>query len=322
MFPVWWKKNKLNGQSVFSKSSISILEKKSWQWISLILLAFIWGSSFKLMDRGLDSFNSYQVAALRIFIAFIFFIPFIYRVFKKLSKENIIYILIVGFIGNFIPAIFFTLGQTEVSSSLAGILNSLVPLFTLIVGAIFFKSKSSILNILGILIGLGGTVGLVVLGDSHFENGNRWFTLYIIAATLCYSISANVIKNKLVSMDGFSISALSFLMIGPVAGIYLLFSDFSAAAETPKYIQNLGYIVILAVFSSFAAVIIFNVLIKYTTTIFATSVTYIIPIFAIMWGVADGETITLIQYCCIFIVLLGVYLVNKEAKSKTKNEQN
>jgi drug/metabolite transporter (DMT)-like permease len=316
MFPIWWRKKTENKQLVGITRDFSFLHKKTWQWLALIFLAFIWGSSFILMKHGLESFSSNQVAAMRIFISFLLFIPFIYKTLRKLKRSNIISLLIVGFIGNLLPAALFTVGQTEVSSSLAGILNSLVPLFSLMIGALFFKSKSTILNVIGILIGLGGTISLVLLGETHFQNGNTWFAFYIIAATVCYSISANVIKHKLVDLNGLSISSLSFLMIGPVAGVYLIFTDFSSALESPNFLQNLGFITILAVFSSFAAVIVFNVLIKYTTTIFATSVTYIIPIFAIMWGIADGESITLIQYSCMIVILLGVYLVNRDPKTK------
>lgn len=292
--------------------SLAFLEKRSWQYVFLVFIAFIWGTSFILMKKGLQTYSANQVAALRIFLSFVLFIPFIIKTFRQLSRENVLPLMVVGIIGNGIPAILFTTGQTEISSSLAGILNSLVPLFTLIVGWVLFKSSTAWINILGIIIGLGGTIGLILLGGSHLKHGNPWFTLYIILAAFCYSISANVIKHKLKDLNGVSIAALTFLFIGPLAAIYLAFTDMSAAWHSPGHLLNLGYIFILAFFSSFLAVILFNILIKYTTTIFATSVTYVIPVFAVFWGVLDGEKMSFFQILCMFIILLGVYLVNKK----------
>ncbi len=316
-------KSKVKDNSVIEKKSISFisqlfdgngfdfLKDKRWQYVMLFFLAFIWGSSFILMKKGLQSFNAGQVAGLRIFLTFLFYIPFIINRYRKLNKGNLLFILIVGFIGNAFPAILFTLGQTELSSSLAGILNSLVPLFTLFIGFLFFKSKTAWKNILGIIIGLSGTIGLIYNGQEQFATGNLWYSLFIILATIFYSISANIIKEKLRGLDGLTIATLSFLVVGPFAGIYLCFTDLEYAFSTPNALENFKYIVFLALFSSFLAVALFNMLIKYTSTIFATSVTYIIPVFAILWGVLDNETISFIQILFMFTILIGIYLVNK-----------
>jgi drug/metabolite transporter (DMT)-like permease len=101
------------------------------------------------------------------------------------------------------------------------------------------------------------------------------------------------------------------MFTGPIAGVYLLFSDLGQATQTPDYLLNLGYIALLALFSSVIAVLVFNHLIKYTSPLFAASVTYLIPFFAVMWGVADGEHLGIMQFVWIGIILAGVYLVNK-----------
>ena len=290
------------------------LNKRQWQFIVLFIIAFIWGTSFILMKKGLESFTAEQVAALRIFLSFIFFLPFIAKRLTKLSKDNFKYLLIVGFIGNAFPALLFTIGQTELSSSFAGILNSLVPLFTLFVGLMFFRTRTAWKNIAGIVLGLLGTVGLILKGEDQFATGNMWFSLFIILATIFYSISANVIKEKLKELDGLSITTLSFLLIGPFAGIYLLFLDLPLSFHSPNAFESFTYIVYLSFFSSFMAGVIFNVLIKYTSTIFATSVTYIIPVFAVLWGLSDGESISLIQILFMLIILAGIYLVNRKVE--------
>ena len=288
------------------------LNKKFWQWALLIALAFTWGASFILIKKGLESYTYNQVGALRIFIAFVFLIPFIIKNLKKITRKNIKPLIIVAFIGNGIPAFLFAKGQTQVSSSLAGMLNTLVPLFTLIIGLSLYKSSAKLVNIIGIFIGLIGAIGILFKPATSFFTQNNWYVLFIVVATAFYGLNVNEIKYKLKELDGTAIAALAFLLIGPFAGIYLIFSDYSYALSTENYMINLGYIVLLALFSSVIAVIAFNILIKYVTTIFAASVTYFIPVFAIFWGIFDGETVTLYQIFWISIILLGVYFVNKE----------
>ncbi len=288
------------------------LNKKFWQWALLIALAFTWGASFILIKKGLESYTYNQVGALRIFIAFVFLIPFIIKNLKKITRKNIKSLIIVAFIGNGIPAFLFAKAQTQVSSSLAGMLNTLVPLFTLVIGLSLYKNSAKLVNIIGIFIGLIGAIGILFKPATNFFAQNNWYVLFIVVATAFYGLNINEIKYKLKELDGTAIAALAFLLIGPFAGIYLIFSDYSYALSTENYMINLGYIVLLALFSSVIAVIAFNLLIKYVTTIFAASVTYFIPVFAIFWGIFDGETVTLYQIFWISIILLGVYFVNKE----------
>jgi drug/metabolite transporter (DMT)-like permease len=287
------------------------LNKKSWQWVLLLILAFIWGTSFILMKRGLESYSNKQVAAFRMFFSFLIFLPVIIKRIKKINKKNIKSLLLVGFVGNMIPAFLFTKAQTQIDSSLAGILNSLTPLFTLIIGIFLYKSQVKLINIIGLVLGFLGAMGLIYNGTADFLKGSHWYAVFVVIATLCYGISVNEIKYKLKDLDGVTIASLSFFLIGPAAGIMLLFSDFSVALNTENYLRNLGFIAILALFSSVIAVTFFNILIKYTSAIFAASVTYIIPIFAILWGMFDGEKITINEILWGFVILLGIYLVNK-----------
>ena len=291
--------------------------KKIWQWIVLLILSLIWGSSFILMKRGLDAFTSNQVAAFRIFISYLAFLPIAIKHFNKLKKENIISLLIVGVIGNAIPAMLFTKAQTRIDSSLAGMLNSLTPMFTLFVGLLFYKSKILLINIAGILLGLIGAIGLVNNGQ-NILHGDNSYAILIVVATIFYGITINEIKFKLPGMRGITIAALSFFFIGPFAGIYLLFTDYSGAINSGFFLPGLGYIFILAIFGSFFAVMLFNTLIKYTSAIFGASVTYIIPVFAIMWGVVDGEPFTINNLLWFMVIIVGVYLVNKRKLVRTQ----
>jgi drug/metabolite transporter (DMT)-like permease len=287
------------------------LGKRSWQWIMLIFLAFIWGASFILMKKGLQSFTGMQVGAMRIFFSFVFFLPLIYRNVRKVNKNNLVSLLIVGFVGNSIPAFLFATAQTEIESSLAGILNSLTPIFTLLAGIILYANKVRWLSIAGLMLGLAGAAGLITSASSLSTDGsNSWYGVYAVIATICYGISINEIKFRLTALDGVAIASLGFLFPGPFAGLYLLTSDYSLAASTNDMHVNLLAVAGLAFFSSFIAIILMNLLIKFTTTLFAASVTYIIPIFAVLWGIMDGEGFLLIQAVWAIIILTGVYLVH------------
>ncbi len=295
------------------------LKNRLWQWIALFILAFIWGTSFILMKKGLESFSNSQVASIRIFASFIFFFPFFFKNLKFINRKNLKSLLIAGFVGTAIPAFLFTKAQTVINSSLAGMLNSLVPLFTLIIGWLFYKSKINTRKISGMFLGLIGAIGLIYKGSNSI-NVIDVFSLLIVLATICYGITANEIKANLKELDGLKITMFSFLFTGPFAGIYLLFTKFPDIKTDEKVFVNLGYVVILALFSSVLALILFNNLIKHTPLLFSVSVTYLIPIFAIMWGMIDGETVNPLQLAWMGVILFGVFLVNKpEIKKKIKN---
>lgn len=302
--------------SLFHKIKTAIrfdLSLKGWQWATLLTLAFIWGSSFILMKRGLRSFDYGQVAAFRVFFGFLVLAPLFLKRIKKLTRKNTIHIIISGYAGIFFPAFLFTKAQTQINSSLAGMINSLAPFFALILGVLIYRNKPGKYQIIGILLGLLGAIGLISDGNIFESLSNiNAYALYVVVATFGYGINANQIRFKLKGLNGVDITVLSFLFIGPPAGIYLLFSDFSAVAESSTWLLDLGYIFTLSFLGSVISLFFFNSLVQYTSALFATSVTYIIPFFAIIWGLFDGEIVTLIQIISIVIALFGVWLVNKK----------
>jgi drug/metabolite transporter (DMT)-like permease len=290
-------------------------ETKICQYLALLLLGFTWGASFILMKHGLRSFSYGQVAAIRMFSAFLVLLPFSLKNLKKLNKKNFSSILIVAFIGNCIPAFLFTLAETKINSSLAGMLNATTPVFTLIFGLLLFKSHTNKFQVFGVLVGLIGAVGLVLSGDDLPIRFNA-YVLFVVLATLMYGYNMNHVQHKLKDLTGFEIASLAFLFIGPVTGLYLMFTDLNVAYHTPDFVLNLFYTLILGVFGSAMAVVIINILIQKAGGMFASSVTYIIPVFAIFWGVLDGENISILQIIAILFVLMGVYLINKNKKRR------
>ncbi len=287
------------------------MEKIIRNYFLLFFLSIVWGSSFILMKKGLESFSYTQVAALRIFIAFISLVPFIYQSVTSVKKNHIIPIIIVGLFGNGLPAFLFAKAQTLLESSVVGILNSLVPLFTLLLGAYFFGNQIKKLNLYGIILGLLGAVFLIYFTNHPFMIINS-YVFFVIVATIMYAVSVNVIDKYLYSLNPLHITSLAFLIISPMSFLYIDINDLLLISSTKTGLESLLYIVILAVLGTSLAVVIFNQLVIDSTALFASSVTYLIPIVAIFWGVFDGEIITFIHLLSIFLILSGIYLVNKK----------
>ena len=289
------------------------LDKKYGQWLTLFLMSFIWGTSFILMKKGLLALPPDVMAMLRITFAFLFFLPLALKNIKKINRQNIVPLLIVGFIGNFFPAILFATAETQISSALAGMLNATTPIFVWLTGILFYKAKTSKIAIAGIIIGFIGTLGLLTDDPRNFFDSWNFYALLILLATLMYGFNTNNVKYKLHDLDAISISSLGFFLVGPFAIIYLAIKGYPQNfVSHPDFWLSTGSVAALAFFSSFLAIMLFNLFIKHTTAVMAASVTYIIPIFAIFWGVLDGETIPVHQYIFMAITIIGVYLVNKE----------
>jgi len=289
------------------------MEKSVSNYLTIILLALIWGSSFILMKRGLEVFDFIQVANLRIVIAFFSLTPFFPRAIRSFKYKYFAPIIVAALFGTAIPAFLFSKAQTQLDSALIGILNATVPLFTLILGVYFFRVQLLKANIIGVLIGFLGVIFLTFkdLNESIIFNS---YVLLVIIATVCYAISINVIKSFLYDLNASSIAALVFLFIGPIATIYLLNTSFLYELQTHQDgYKALGYIALLAVFGTSIATIIFNRLLNRSSAIFVSSVTYLIPIVAIFWGVLDGEIITIYYLIGFVTILSGVYLVNKKS---------
>lgn len=294
-------------------------KKKYLSWFLFIVLGVIWGSSFILMKKALFQSDGSpllrpnEVALFRLVIAMLAMLPIILLNYKNIRKKYWKYLLIVGLFGNGIPAFLFTHAQTQVSSSLAGILNSTVPIFTLILGGLFFAFKSSGLNKLGVFIGFLGSAIIIIGGQLDLQFNNLFYPFLILIATMCYAISVNTIKRYLLDLRAIEITAFGILIVGIPATIYLLFSDIpERIIENPYLWEGVFYTAVLAIGATSIALVLFNYLIKMSTALFASSVTYIIPLVAVYWGILDGEKLTPIQFGGGFILLIGVVLIYKK----------
>lgn len=292
-------------------------------WSILLVLAVIWGSSFILIKKGLEYFSSSEVGALRIVIAGLALCPLALARARSIKRRDWGYLALVGVIGSGFPAFLFAKAQTGLDSNLAGILNSLTPLFTLIIGLSFFSLKVKWFNILGIIIGFTGAVGLLSISGGKTFEFNFSYAIYIIIATILYATNVNLVKYRLKEVDAITITSISFLVISlPVLLILLIFTDFTRQLQDdPSSFVGLGYVAILAVVGTAMALIAFNKMVKLASPLFASSVTYLIPLVAISWGMLDGEKLSPWSFFWMGTILFGVVLVNKKKFSRGKPDR-
>jgi len=287
-------------------------ESKSFSWIILIVLALMWGSSFILIKRGLVALDPGSVGALRILAASIFlFIPAISKL-KYIKSKHILPLLTVGFAGSFLPAFLIAKAQTQLDSAVAGVLNAVTPLWVIGIGILAFKQKITLRIFSGMLIGFAGTAWLVLAGSQGNVLVNI-YALFIIGATVCYGVNVNLIKFKLSDLDALTITSVSMAMVGPIAAVFLfLKTDFLYVMSNDPYAWwSFAAVGLLGIMGTAIALVLFNKLVQITNPIFASSVTYLIPIVALIWGLIDGEKLFIGQIAGMVLILAGVFIANR-----------
>jgi drug/metabolite transporter (DMT)-like permease len=280
-------------------------------WILLFVLALVWGSSFILIKRSLVSFSPTQVATGRITFAFLFFLPYVVLKIRQFPRQQSWVLLTSGVLGYLIPAFMFAIAGAHLNSSLAGALNSLSPLFTLVLGAVFFKNALQTRQVLGVFLGFAGSVFLVFLSATGSFSING-YALLLVVATFCYGLNINLVSRYLRTLPALTSTSWTFALTGPIALLGLLTTDFPIRAVNPASSSSFIMLIILGVFGSGLMTMLFNRLIQLSSAIFASSVTYLIPIVALSWGLLDGESLYWPQIMGMAICLFGVYLINRK----------
>jgi drug/metabolite transporter (DMT)-like permease len=289
-------------------------------WGLLGILSLIWGTSFILMKKGLVVFSAMELGATRVSIAALLLLPFAVRELGRVQRDRLKWLALSGTVGTLIPAFLFAYAETRLASGLAGVLNALTAVFVLLMGALLFGQRLTGLRVLGITLGLLGTVVLMLLGGSGGDAatpaggaGNAWYGLYIVAATVGYGLSVNVIKHRLNAMTPVAVTSLLLLLIGGPALAYLLLGTgfVHKLATVPGAWTAFGYIALLATLSTAVATVLFNMLIQRSTALFASSSTYLIPIVALGWGALDGEAFNLWHALGMAIILAGVFVIHR-----------
>jgi drug/metabolite transporter (DMT)-like permease len=285
-------------------------------WLLLTCMALVWGSSFIMMKKALVVFSSQQVASARIFFAFLFFVPLmlvqVRRPDVRLAvRQRWFALLLSGILGFLLPAFLFAEAGAHISSALSGTLNSLSPLFVLLLGTLVFNLRFRQNQVVGIMLGFVGSMILVFFSASGSFSVNG-YALMVMLATVMYGANTNLISKYLSHLPALTATAWTFAFVGPIAGVVLLSSDFLNRTAQPGALGPLGALAFLGILASGITSVLFIRVVQLASGVFAASVTYLIPVVAIVWGLLDGETILWQQYLGLTISLTGIYLVNRQ----------
>ncbi len=292
-------------------------------WFLLIVIALTWGSSFILIKKSLLEFSPYQIGAIRVGVSGLLLMFIGIPALRKLPKKSLFWVILTGFFGNFFPMFLFPLAQTQVSSSLAGILDSLVPVFVLLLGFIFFGIKSQKIQMIGALLGFLGAAALMGTSGNPGENSNWTYALLVVLATASYALAALIIKEKLQDVPSLQLSGSVFtIWMIPSFIILLLSGFFNDFHGSSQQIEALGYLSILTILGTAIAIILYYRLIQNTSAVFASTVTYLLPIIAVIWGILDGEAFSLWYVIGGVMILIGIYLIQEKPVMGPIEEEN
>lgn len=286
-------------------------------WLLFVLLSVIWGSSFILMKEGLVGLSSFQVASIRIISAGIVLMPMAIISLRVIPKKLMWYVFFSGTLGSLLPAYLFCLAEEKIDSGLAGVLNSLTPIFVIISGALFFQARAALNKVVGIFIALAGSV-LLFFFQPHFSEGNNLLQIfYVLLATAFYGYNVNMVHKHLRHIPSIRIAAVAMLLNAIPALVVLFFTGyFNERIFEPQVLKSTGYSAILGIFGTAIATVLFYMLLKRAGSIFASMVTYGIPIVALLWGVVYGEEVGVKQIFGMAVILLGVWVANRKWKAE------
>jgi len=294
-----------------NKASSKKLSPTEWKnWLVFAVLAFIWGGSFILIKKGLIHFTPLQVGALRIAISAVAFVPIflISKVSFPKGKTGIVTLVVL--LGNGIPAVLFALAETRIGSAVTGILNSLTPIFAVLIGIFFFGTPFRKNYLIGILLGCIGVATLMISEKDWYVSS---YVLFVVLGTLCYGMSANLVKHHCQDIHPIALTAVGFFPIGIVSIVILWLTgagEKMAMAETWKI--SMPSLIALALICTVFANILFYWLIQKTSAIFGSAIAYAIPCMALVWGLVDGEHINLWQFAGFGFIIAAIYNLRRQ----------
>jgi len=285
---------------------------KQLKWILLIVLALIWGSSFILIKKGLVALDPFQLGSLRMIFAACFLLAIGFKTLPTIPLHKWKLIVLSALLGNFFPAYLFAIAETRIGSSISGMLNSFTPLNALILGGLFFGLTFKRTQIIGVIVGLIGSLLLVFTGSDTGSSSEYTYIFLVFIATVCYGTNVNVVKKYLSDLSPLAISTGNFAAMLLPSLLILYVTGYFEVATLPKVQISTMFIMILGIFGTGIANLLFYRLIQMATPVFATSVTYLIPIVAFFWGLLDNEMLTPWQFLGACVILFGVYLSGKK----------
>lgn len=282
----------------------------------LLLISIIWGSSFILIKKALVSFTPFQLITIRLGLSGLIFLPFVIYKWRQIPWAKWKYFVMIGYVGTLIPFTFYSIGQTKVSSSTAGIINSLTPILTLVMGVLFFNQTINARKVIGVMLGLSGTIFLVWSATHQLGMANLFYPLLIVSATLFYAFNVNMIAKHLQGVNPVLSTAVAFVSTLPPCVIFWLMPGAVInLAGNPQVMLSFFYVSILAILGTVVATALYLQLIQRTSPVYATMVSYLIPISSVLWGTLDGEKLHLGHFIGMGLILGGVYLVQRKSSS-------
>lgn len=286
------------------------------KWILLIGLSVIWGSSFILIKKSLEHFNPYEVGAPRVLISGLVLMPYAVSKIKQFPRKHLKWLIIAAVSGNFIPMFLFPIAETQITSSIAGIINSMMPIFVIIVGSLVWKFSTTRKQLLGVLVSFSGAC-ILALGGGGSGELKIIPILLLLLATLMYAISTTTVKSKLHEVPATIMSAFafSFVLLFPSLVVLVLSGFFRDFEMNQGTLQGLGFVAMLSVFGTGLAMMMNYKLLCISTPLFASTVTLLMPIVAIIWGILDGEKLTAVQTIGAIIILAGLIFLRSKPKS-------
>jgi len=292
------------------------MEKK---WLYLIVLSMIWGTSFILIKKGLVGLTQIQLGSLRTVLTAIILFSVGLPTLKQIKKPQWKWIALSALFGTFFPAFLFAFAQKHIDSAVASILNSLTPLATAVLGYLVFSIYTTRRQMIGVFIGLLGSIMLIMAGAHINPHQNHWYGILVLIASVGYALNVNILKKYLNELSPLAIATGNFVVIVIPALLILIGTGYFDEIWTVPEVQvSTGYIAILALFGTALAKILFNKMIQISSPVFASSVTYTMPVVAVLWGIFDGERFGWYQAISALIVLFGVYLANQRKGSGKK----
>lgn len=278
----------------------------------VIALTLVWGSSYILMKKALVVFSPVQMAALRITLSFLFTIPFLYKAITTIPTKQFPKITLVGLLGTGIPAFLFAFSMTKINSGVNGVINSLSPLFTVVSGYLFWHIIPKKINFIGVLIGFMGALLLVLSKQHNSAENTILYAILPVIATFCYGTNSNLVKIYFPKVNALHVTAIAMAIIGIPALSFIAFTIPLSITTHPHFYKSFGALLFLSGVGTVISWMLFYKLVQRTDALFAASVTYLIPIVAISWGLYDGEIFTAIQLLGMCLILVGVYFVSRK----------
>jgi drug/metabolite transporter (DMT)-like permease len=278
--------------------------------VEFVLLAAIWGSSFLFMRLGAVEFGALPTAAVRVAVAAAFLLPLLWlRGLGPQLRRHWKPVFAIGIFNSGIPFACFAFALLSITTGLSAILNATVPLFGALFAWLWLKDRPTGSRVLGLVIGFVG-VALLAWDKASFKPdasgiAPAWAVMACLLATLCYGWSANAAKRylgglpALVTATGSQIGAMLVLAL-PAAWYW--------PAQTPSLQAWLSLVAVGVVCTGIAYVLYFR-LIEHAGPARALAVTFLVPVFAVFYGVLFlGESVTAWMLACGAVIVCGTAL--------------